>query len=67
MRLAVVVVVAMSVVGLGCVTATVEEAVMVAAEEADDGRGVGGLRVYYFYLVQFFFLGVRFFGVQFFE
>ncbi len=48
---------AMSVVGRGSTTA--------AAEEEDDGRGGWGLRVYsiYFYLVNFFFSGVQFFGV----
>ncbi len=68
MCLTVVAVVAMSVVGRGSATAMVEEAATEAAEEADDGRGARGLRVYsiYFYLVQFFFSGVQFFRVQFF-
>ncbi len=49
MCLAVVAVAAMSAVGWGSVTATVEEAAtvaaMAAAEEADDRRGGRGLRV----------------------
>jgi hypothetical protein len=65
MCLTVVAVVAMLVVGQGSAVATVVEAAKVAAEEADDGLGGRGLRVYSinFYLVQFFFSGVRFFGV----
>jgi hypothetical protein len=53
MCLAVVAVVAMSVVGQGSAAATVEEAATAAVEEVDNGRGGQGLRVYsiYFYLV----------------
>ncbi len=65
MYLAVVAVAAMSMVGRGSATGMVEEAAMAAAEEADNGRGEWGLRVYsiYFYLVHLFFSGVQFFGV----
>jgi hypothetical protein len=45
MCLAVVAVVAKSVVGQGSLTATVEEAATAAAEEADDGWSGWGLRV----------------------
>jgi hypothetical protein len=46
----VVVVAAMSVVGRGSMTAMVEEAAMVAAEEVGNGRGGQGQRVYNIYL-----------------
>jgi hypothetical protein len=58
----------MSVVGQGSALAMVEEVMMAAAEEVDDGRGGRGLiecDSIYFCLVQFVFSGVRFFGVQF--
>ncbi len=46
MCLAVVAVAGMSVVGWGSATTIVEEAATAAAEEADNGRGGRGLRVY---------------------
>ncbi len=61
---------AMLAVGRGSAMAMVEEAAMAAAEEVEDGWGGRRLRMYLLLFLptidQFFFSGVRFFGVRFF-